>query len=222
MDYTKIVQEDDYIAHHGIKGQKWGFRRYQNPDGSLTEEGRLRYAVKEAKIKAKAEKATAKAQVKSAKLAVKAEKAAAKNLKRQEKTLKLEMKKLKKTDQDAAGKAFGEQFAAAFGKGFGQRFGEGIGSTMGDWQGWKKLHNEKYGLKTTRLEKELSKKKYNKGYEYKKLESEMAKNNAEILKQKAAWRDAYAKYIKNYNDARKTEIDYRKYLDHLKANGGNP
>lgn len=29
--------------HHGIKGQKWGVRRYQNADGSLTTEGRKRY-----------------------------------------------------------------------------------------------------------------------------------------------------------------------------------
>lgn len=28
------------ISHHGIIGQKWGIRRYQNPDGSLTAEGR--------------------------------------------------------------------------------------------------------------------------------------------------------------------------------------
>lgn len=31
------------IEHHGILGQKWGIRRYQNEDGSLTEEGRKRY-----------------------------------------------------------------------------------------------------------------------------------------------------------------------------------
>lgn len=31
------------IEHHGIKGQKWGIRRFQNPDGSLTEEGMRRY-----------------------------------------------------------------------------------------------------------------------------------------------------------------------------------
>lgn len=31
------------LQHHGIKGQKWGERRYQNEDGSLTEEGRKRY-----------------------------------------------------------------------------------------------------------------------------------------------------------------------------------
>lgn len=32
-----------FLAHHGIKGQKWGIRRYQNPDGSLTPEGKIRY-----------------------------------------------------------------------------------------------------------------------------------------------------------------------------------
>lgn len=32
--------------HHGIKGQKWGVRRYQNKDGGLTEEGRKRYGQK--------------------------------------------------------------------------------------------------------------------------------------------------------------------------------
>lgn len=33
------------LAHHGIKGQKWGVRRYQNPDGSLTPEGIERYGL---------------------------------------------------------------------------------------------------------------------------------------------------------------------------------
>ena len=32
----------NYIQHHGIKGQKWGVRRYQNPDGSLTVAGKKR------------------------------------------------------------------------------------------------------------------------------------------------------------------------------------
>lgn len=36
----------DFLAHHGIKGQKWGVRRYQNADGSLTNEGRKRYSGK--------------------------------------------------------------------------------------------------------------------------------------------------------------------------------
>lgn len=35
---------DTYIYHHGIKGQKWGVRRYQNKDGSLTPKGKKRYS----------------------------------------------------------------------------------------------------------------------------------------------------------------------------------
>lgn len=38
------VVSNDYLAHHGILGQKWGVRRYQNPDGSLTAAGRKKIA----------------------------------------------------------------------------------------------------------------------------------------------------------------------------------
>ena len=39
MDYLQVRE----LYHDGIKGMKWGIRRYQNYDGTLTEEGRRRY-----------------------------------------------------------------------------------------------------------------------------------------------------------------------------------
>ena len=41
----RVVRSDE-LYHHGIKGQRWGIRRYQNPDGSLTAAGREKYGKK--------------------------------------------------------------------------------------------------------------------------------------------------------------------------------
>lgn len=38
------VNNEEFLAHHGILGQKWGVRRFQNEDGSLTEAGKKRYS----------------------------------------------------------------------------------------------------------------------------------------------------------------------------------
>ncbi len=60
---------DDELYHHGTKGMQWGRRLYQNPDGSLTPLGRIRYGKQKAQQlnslakarKAKEAKAAAKA-----------------------------------------------------------------------------------------------------------------------------------------------------------------
>lgn len=44
MDEMTLVEKYNHeLYHHGVKGQRWGFRRYQNPDGSLTPAGKKRY-----------------------------------------------------------------------------------------------------------------------------------------------------------------------------------
>ena len=47
---------DEELAHHGILGQKWGVRRYQNKDGSLTSAGRSRYQNEDGSINDSGEK----------------------------------------------------------------------------------------------------------------------------------------------------------------------
>ena len=46
--FEKVVGGDfmyyTILAYHGVKGQRWGIRRYQRLDGSLTPEGRAKYA----------------------------------------------------------------------------------------------------------------------------------------------------------------------------------
>ena len=41
--YSINTYDNGYLAHHGILGMKWGVRRFQNEDGTLTEAGKKRY-----------------------------------------------------------------------------------------------------------------------------------------------------------------------------------
>lgn len=46
--YAQEHDENESLTHHGIKGQHWGVRRYQNTDGSLTPEGRRHWGIGDA------------------------------------------------------------------------------------------------------------------------------------------------------------------------------
>lgn len=43
--YHSALMDEDALMHWGIQGMKWGIRRYQNEDGTLTPEGKKRYKV---------------------------------------------------------------------------------------------------------------------------------------------------------------------------------
>lgn len=58
---------DGQLFHHGVKGQKWGVRRYQNTDGSLTPAGKKRYSSREERKAKSAQKKEIRKQYRTSK-----------------------------------------------------------------------------------------------------------------------------------------------------------
>lgn len=72
--YVNGIPYSDELYHSGVLGQKWGIRRYQNPDGTLTALGRIHYGYKSAtEAVGKAAKATGQAVSKAGKAVAKYE-----------------------------------------------------------------------------------------------------------------------------------------------------
>jgi hypothetical protein len=61
----------NYLEHHGVKGQRWGVRRYQNADGSLTEKGKERINKTKDKVEKMYDKMIYKSEKKAANAAKK-------------------------------------------------------------------------------------------------------------------------------------------------------
>lgn len=55
-----VYDEEESFAHYGIMGQKWGIRRFQNEDGTLTDAGKKRYGSSLDEVKSNMEKAQKK------------------------------------------------------------------------------------------------------------------------------------------------------------------
>lgn len=103
-----VFDTDDELCHWGIKGQRWGFRRFQNEDGSLTPEGRERYGEGGAKSKSDVQKYKAKVSFKTqqykADLKSKAQIAKDKRAAKEERNRLKEQAKTERTAQKEAAK----------------------------------------------------------------------------------------------------------------------
>ena len=94
------------LEHHGIKGQKWGVRRYQNEDGTRTAAGKKRESSPDAK-----EKETRKADVKNRRTMSDVD------LKKRIERMKLEKEYKTLVDEDTApGKKYVSEIISAAGK----------------------------------------------------------------------------------------------------------
>lgn len=87
MPKLEMTNRDDILVHWGTEGMRWGERRYQNYDGSLTEEGRRHYGIGKPRM-SKAEKLNLKKKKQQEKNLKKARNAKKKQAKQEQKAVK--------------------------------------------------------------------------------------------------------------------------------------
>lgn len=152
MPYEVIFT--DSLSHHGIKGMRWGVRRYRNEDGSLTDAGRRRYDIKEARKEVR-----------------KARNEAGRSLRKESRILPItpkrynKLKETRKESDEALKTMFDKKADYAYLKGSDKRVKSMYSKSV------KNTLNVKGGIKTRKLNKRIRKAVYNsmtekKGKEY--------------------------------------------------------
>lgn len=112
MENTYILTSDGELYHWGVKGMKWGVRRYQNKNGTLTSAGKKRRKSQQKKLTAdEKERAARKADLKNRRTMSDAD------LKKKIERLKMEKEFKNLTNEDInSGKTFVNEVMSSAGK----------------------------------------------------------------------------------------------------------
>lgn len=190
------------LAHYGIIGQKWGIRRYQNPDGSLTEAGQKRYG----KLTSKVDKAYQRSTRRQQKI-VANEKGKYNEYKVKKAQLWIDSKKKLKDVQEEEIKTGLDYFENKLAK--EQMLGQFIGGIPGQviFAGLAVLDNKEEFSKREQIDKE-----YREGVKKLKAENKLKKEEQKLLKKMNSDDKSLTDFYKNRN--------YGKGVDELTEKGG--
>lgn len=139
---TTFTSWDAELYHHGIKGQKWGVRRFQNADGTLTAAGKQRYFNDDGTLNRRGRKEYSRQYKTAAKLIERA------NLSKQAENYQKYQKRAKTSAKVAAGLGIGAASAVGLGQFAGAKaLAKGLKRSE-DWRGAARFFREEAGHQT--------------------------------------------------------------------------
>lgn len=198
--FDSAIERKESLAHHGIKGQHWGVRRFQNQDGSLKPAGKGRYDGDAVSLKAAGHKALAKVHAINEKAYAKSNKTLSSM---NEAAKKAQLKKAEEAQKEANAKRDAKKAAADAKKEENKKL------TMHDSKdtmllGGNKYQNHKEFVKANKFAKETYKKRKE------EIKEEKKNSNDNFVSKNVK---ALAKNLDN-------KAQYRYELDRNRANAG--